>query len=98
MVCKMVYVFMADHEWGNALMDKLARETFAEFPDADVVMVVEHAGWWLQYRRDGRVVGTANDAAFFDREIDQWRSQWTDCEVIANIRRDRPTPLGLVAA
>ncbi|MCC6132496.1 MAG: hypothetical protein IT186_21440 [Acidobacteria bacterium] len=98
MVCKMVYVFMADHEWGNALMDRLARETFAEFPDADVVHVHEHGGWSLGYRRDMKIVSSANDCACFPREIDQWRESITDVVVLANIRRDRPAPVGLVAA
>ncbi len=98
MTLRKVWIFLADHEWGNELMRKLAQEAFAEFPDADAVEVHEHAGWWLTFRRYMQCVASANDCACFPREVDEWWKQWDDCRMIANIRRDRPTPLGLVAA
>ena len=45
MIAKIVRVHLADNEWGNRVMERVARETFESFPQADVVIVYEHAGW-----------------------------------------------------
>lgn len=62
-------VYLADDEWGNLAMDKVAAEWFREFPTCQFVEVYEHAGWYLGYRNDGENGGrgscwtTANDQA-----------------------------------
>lgn len=70
----------------TVLMDEAARSAFEAYPDADVVEVYEHAGWFLTYRRDGTIVGTANDGWAVPAEIRDW---WADVELksIASIRR-----------
>ena len=98
MVCKIVSVYMANHEWGNELMRQLAQETFKEFPNADVVEVVEHGGWWLMFRRDMAVVGSANDCACYPREIVEWNRSWTDHRYIAFVNRAAPIHEQVVAA
>ena len=57
------YVFLADDEWDNETMQRVAQEWFAEHPDCQFVLVYEHAGWELGFRRDMTVWGSANDGA-----------------------------------
>lgn len=56
-------VHLADDEWGNDLMEQVAREWFAQHPQCEFVEVHEHAGWWLGYHRSMVIVGTANSSA-----------------------------------
>lgn len=50
-------------EWGNELMEQVAMEYFRAEPSCQFVLVHEHAGWCLGWRRDGSIWGTANDSA-----------------------------------
>lgn len=56
-------IWLAPDEWGNDTMDQVAREYFAAHTGVHFVLVIEHAGWHLGYRRDGSKWATANDAA-----------------------------------
>lgn len=81
-------VHLADHEWGNRLMELVAEEALLDPAHAGrhplVVTVHEHGGWWLSFALiDGRpsVVYTANDAAAFagkQREFREaaYRADW----------------------
>lgn len=65
-----IYVHLADNEWGNELMGKIALETFTAHPDKEnlFVEVNEHGGWFLIYFKDGdevTTVGSANDMAVY---------------------------------
>lgn len=62
-VCRVPMIYLADNEWGNETMWKVAQEWFAEHPDCHFVEIHEHAGWYLGFRRDGGVWCTANDMA-----------------------------------
>jgi hypothetical protein len=66
----LIYVFLADNEYGNELMTQIAKDTFNQFPNDPnlVVYVVEHAGWFLAFNRDLNIVGTANDSAILSHE------------------------------
>ena len=57
---------LKEDEWGNETMAKVAKEYFMLNPDIDYVLVHEHAGWFLGYRRDGTCWATANDCAKVD--------------------------------
>lgn len=69
-------VHLASNEWSDA-MEKARDEYFARYPESShplmVVTVHEHGGWWLQYLRDGTVVGTANDAARLSAKAEAFR-------------------------
>ena len=56
---------LADNEWGNQLMDRVASEALVEHRDKPnlVVVVQEHAGWFLSYTHGREIVDTANDTA-----------------------------------
>lgn len=56
-------IHLADHEWGNSIMEEVARQWFADHSDCQFVEVREHAGWFLCWRRDMTCWGTANDMA-----------------------------------
>lgn len=75
-----VSVHLASHEyqWGRRLPDgtwedadnimkAAAQEVFDAHPDKPhmVVTCYEHAGWWLDFYKDGSVIGSANDRALF---------------------------------
>ena len=73
-------VHLADNEWGNELMLKVATELLDQHRDDPYyfVTVYEHAGWFLSYARiDGeiRIVSTANDAAVFPDVVRNWWKQ-----------------------
>lgn len=84
---KYLCVHLGDKEWGNETMARVAAEHFAADPSLTVVEVYEHGGWFLQYRRDGRIVGTANDMARFDADIDVWRTTPRNWTHLPTIRR-----------
>lgn len=67
-------VYLASNEWSDA-MGKARDEYFARYPEYPlmVVTVHEHGGWWLQYLRDGTIVGTANDAARLSDKAEAFR-------------------------
>ena len=50
-------------EWGNDLMRRVAEDHLARHPEIDFVLILEHAGWYLGFRRDGTCWATANDGA-----------------------------------
>ncbi|HXJ56963.1 MAG TPA: hypothetical protein VNU68_09885 [Verrucomicrobiae bacterium] len=54
---------LASGEYGNLLMRQVADEYFRANPGCRFVLVHEHGGWFLGYRRDGSIWTTANDAA-----------------------------------
>ena len=84
---KSVLVYLAEDEWGNRKMDEVARETFAQYPDAECVEVREHAGWYLTYNRKMQIVGTANDACTVTPTMKAfWRDVWA-VDYLAIIRR-----------
>ena len=60
-------IHLASDEWGNEKMKSIAQDHFAVTPDCDFVLVYEHAGWMLGYRRDLSIWGTANDQARLER-------------------------------
>jgi len=57
---------LASNEWGSPLMREIAQAHFAGHPDCRFVLVHEHGGWWLGYRRDLTIWCSANDAAVLD--------------------------------
>jgi hypothetical protein len=61
--CGYKIIYLADNEYGNELMDRIAAEFFEANPNEQFVLVYEHAGWYLGYRRDGTRWATANDTA-----------------------------------
>ena len=61
--CEYDQIHLADNEWGNRLMQEVAETYFASKPDYQFVLVYEHAGWYLGFRRDGSIWCTANDQA-----------------------------------
>lgn len=72
---RFVHVRMADDQWGNELMDKLAAMAMAEHaePGATVIVnVQEHAGWFMDYAMIGgrlTVISSANDLAYKTLEV-----------------------------
>jgi len=66
---KMAYVYCKSNEWGNEIMQKKAQDVFMRYPDVEIVYVWEHAGWFLVFRRDMEIIGTANDRACFPEDI-----------------------------
>ena len=88
-----IRVHLADDEWGNATMDRIARETFQAYPQVDIVTVYEHAGWMLGYLRDGTVVESANDAVVFQGKAREFREKITGLNVLPEIRR-QVVPMG----
>lgn len=57
------YVFLADSEWDNETMRQVALDWFNKHPDCEFVLVYEHAGWELGFRRDLTCWASANDCA-----------------------------------
>ncbi len=97
MIANIVYVHLADDEWNNPLMRQVADETFERFPEADVVLVYEHAGWYLSWNRNGVCVGTANDMAVLSEEAREWGEQVTGDHTLAIIHRGPDNSQGLAA-
>jgi hypothetical protein len=58
-----LWIYLGPTEWGNELMEQVAREAFADDTSLDAVQVNEHGGWYLTFLREGTIVGTANDQA-----------------------------------
>jgi len=56
-------IYLARNEWGNEMMRLVAERWFRDNPECEFVLVHEHAGWYLGFRRDGSVWATANDQA-----------------------------------
>lgn len=57
-------VHLADNEWDDGTtMETVADEWFRQHPECQFVMIREHAGWCLGFRRDGSIWSTANDMA-----------------------------------
>ena len=79
-------IYLDDDEWGNALMDHVARQYAERHTDCWplIVRVNEHAGWFLSYLfgapgiRDGAICGTANDGARLVPEIEAFGASIRD--------------------
>jgi hypothetical protein len=90
MKIKWVHVRMADHEWGQELMDKLAQKAIAEHSEPGALVIVnvqEHAGWWADYAMIHgavRIVDSANDMAFKSPEV---RALWAMANCPTNERQ-----------
>lgn len=78
---------LADDEWGNDTMDKVAREVFSEHTSIDAVRVYEHGGWQLTYNRAGVIVGTANDLARMSDAAKAWGQQFDGVVMVGYNRR-----------
>lgn len=59
-------IHLADNEWGTPKMVQVADAYFRDHPECEYVMVYEHAGWCLGFRRDLSIWNTANDMAVLD--------------------------------
>lgn len=59
-------IHLADDEWDNQIMESVARQHFDEHPDCQFILVYEHAGWALGFRRDMSIWSTSNDCARLD--------------------------------
>ena len=96
----LLYVHLADNEWGNDVMHRVATELLRskQYQKPLVVEVHEHGGWWLQYTlaKNGEVmvVGTANDGALFQGEAMEFRKKAAKAEIVyaGNIRREVENP------
>ena len=97
-----INVHLADDEFGNALMEQIARALIDANPDKNLLVTVyEHAGWFLQYVKHPRdltrllIVGTANDMAVLSLEAEQYihrlrqaeAEQDLDLVILPEIRR-----------
>jgi hypothetical protein len=88
-------VHLADNEWGNALMDQMARRIAENYRDCWplIVRVNEHAGWFLSYLfgapgiRDGAICGTANDGARLLPEVEAFGASIRDVVELGYERR-----------
>jgi len=62
-------VHVAENEWDHedGACKRAAREHFEAYADAKFVLVDEHAGWFLGYRRDLTIWCTANDRATLEQ-------------------------------
>lgn len=76
-----VFIHLADDEWGNQAMERIARQYAEANPDkANLLMTVyEHGGWVLEWFADlaagiFMIVGTANDGAIFSPEQEAVRT------------------------
>lgn len=63
MNCTYDIIRCESYQWGNELMARLAACHFEQHPESRFVLVYEHAGWHLGFRRDISIWCTANDAA-----------------------------------
>ncbi len=90
---KMMRVQLADGEYGNYLMEKVAREILDSRPEVDFVHVSEHGGWFLEYARGEHqrssllIVGTANDAAHLSARAIEFINRFDGWECEGMIRR-----------
>jgi hypothetical protein len=95
MVVYRAYIYLADDEWGNGLMDTVAKVYAEEHADKRplIVTVHEHAGWFLSYLygapgiSDGTICGTANDDAVLPRGVLDFGKKIDDDRFVENIRR-----------
>lgn len=87
---KVLYVFLADDEWGNFAMEQVAQVAFHKYPWLDAVHVYKHGGWWLMWDRDLNIVGTANDMARMSEAANEFWRAYPDYEIVATVRRDQP--------
>jgi hypothetical protein len=74
-------IHLNDDEWGNKTMERVSKEYFDAEPSCNFVEVYEHGGWFLCWRRDGSIWGTANDMAVLKK------SQPTPIRCERSIRR-----------
>ena len=88
-------LYLADNEWGLALMDHRARRIAENYRDywPLIVRVNEHAGWFLSYLfgapgiRDGAICGTANDGARLLPEVEAFGASIRDVVDLGYERR-----------
>lgn len=94
----LVYIRLAHNEWGNELMERVARAAIADnlrFYDAVAVHVTEHAGWWLEWASFGDergilCVGTANDGWRPSRDVQAMREELRECSWNSSVHQTRP--------
>jgi hypothetical protein len=78
---------LADDEWENSFMEKVAMEKLAEDASIDCVRVNEHGGWNLTFNRSGVIVGTANDMARMSDEAKAWGQRFDGVVMVGYNRR-----------
>jgi hypothetical protein len=88
-----VTIHLGANEWSTPLMEEVAKQYFDAHPDVDplVVEVVEHAGWYMAWLRDGTCVDTANDMAVLSPKAKEFygRVRGWKRKCIESIRRPR---------
>ncbi len=88
-------ICLADNEWGNETMGRVAREYADQHREARplIVCVYEHAGWFLSYLfgapgiEDGAICGTANDAASLSPKVLAFGETIRDVVSLGYVRR-----------
>lgn len=98
---KCLTVYLAGNEWGNETMLRFATEalTSRKRPAGiEVVTVMEHGGWWLEYSLIGgavTVVNSANGGACYSSEVEKWHADRTGrkWESLGTIRRVERAPV-----
>jgi hypothetical protein len=77
-------IHLADKEFGNDIMWQIAEREFAKHKDLPLlfIMVIEHGGWWLQYAKDGTIVGTANDCAVLSEKARRYKADSHNCKTV----------------
>jgi hypothetical protein len=89
-----VSIHLAENEWGNREMARIARQYAAEQPARPLIVhVCEHTGWWLSFLfgapgvPEAEICGTANDMASLSRPVEQFRPKITRVIELGEIRR-----------
>jgi hypothetical protein len=88
------YVYLANDEWGNDTMRRIADEYSRHHAERPLVVEIhEHAGWFLAYLYgaagidDGTVCGTANDAGTLRQDVMEFGKTIGNVEVLPETRR-----------
>ena len=63
---KAAVINCTEAQWGNDTMRRLAEHHFKVYQLCQFVLVQEHGGWSLGFRRDGSYWSSANDCATLD--------------------------------
>jgi hypothetical protein len=64
-------IYLGTKEYGSEVMEEIAKQYFVDHANCDFVMVYEHGGWYLGYRRDLTIWCTANDAGILTHPTPQ---------------------------
>lgn len=99
-VLRELFVYMGEDEYGNPRMQELAEGYAREYPEADVICVYEHAGWYMRFARfyDGslRLVETTNGTVQSSRAVMLWWKSHSKARIVPvdTIRRkDKSEPI-----